>query len=302
MTEGLFIDNIHPSDDLYIVIRDEDRCIEYKHYLENLWKIYYPYADKDFPQQLARDFHARFWEMYLTCTLLNNSFQVVPKQRRSKGPDILIDDSIKRIFIEAVTPSRGAGTNPDRVTPLPYGKARTIPNTEIILRYSSAIADKYKKYIDYLEDGLVSTSDSYIIALNSCKIGIEAKGESSGLPRIVKAVLPVGDKVVTISEFSGPIVPWRYQYRPVIQRSRGGSVPSDLFLSDEYKGLSGILYAHSDVANRPNQAGEEFIFIHNPKTKQNPVPHDYFKLGIEYYVELDEDAFSISWKDWRNIS
>ncbi len=220
MAEHLFIDDINPCDELYRIIRDEDRCLHYKSYMEDLWRIYHPYADRDFPKQLPQDFHARFWEMYLTCTLISKSFKVIPKQTRAQGPDILIDDSSSKIFLEAITPSEGASSNPDKVPRLEVNtfKATPVPDTEIILRYSSAIADKYKKYLAYLKQGIVSLFDSYVIALNSCKIEtaiIDTTG-TNDLPRIIKAVLPIGYKEVVISRGSGQTVPWHYQYRPDI--------------------------------------------------------------------------------------
>jgi hypothetical protein len=288
VVEHLFIDDINPCDELYRIIRDEDRCAEHKSYLENLWETYHPYADRDFPKQLSFDFHARFWEMYLTCVLISNSLKVVPKQKRSKGPDISIDDSTRKIFLEAITPSQGAENNPDKVPNLAFNtnKAERLPDTEIILRYSSAIADKYEKYRSYLAQGIISSSDAYVIALNSCKIGILAKAEASGFPRIIKAVLPVGDIEVPISRVSEPIVPYHHQYRPTISRSNGSVVPTDLFLEDEYAGLSGVFYADSDISNRPKIAGDEFIFIHNPKSTQTAIPHEYLRLGLEYFIVL----------------
>jgi hypothetical protein len=35
---------------------------------------YEPFADKDFGIKIRENFHSRFWEMYLTCTLIGNSF------------------------------------------------------------------------------------------------------------------------------------------------------------------------------------------------------------------------------------
>ena len=90
LNRGLFSNVTNPCD-LYRVIRDEGRCSKLKSGIEELWEIYYPYADGDFPKQLSQDFHARYWEMYLTCTLVGNSFNVVPKQGRSEGPDIKIE-------------------------------------------------------------------------------------------------------------------------------------------------------------------------------------------------------------------
>ena len=83
MVEKLFSDDINPCDELYRIIRYEDRCLQYKSYMEDLLGIYHQYADRDFPKQSAQDFHARFWEMFLTCTLISKSFKVVPKQTRA---------------------------------------------------------------------------------------------------------------------------------------------------------------------------------------------------------------------------
>jgi hypothetical protein len=241
--------------------------------MENLWSSYCPFGDKDFPRQLAEDFHARFWEMYLTCTLIDKSFNVVPKQTRSKGPDILITDSSRRIFIEAIAPSEGCDDNPDKVPKLKSNEATLVPDTEITLRYSGAIADKYKKYHTYLNQGIISPVDSYVIALNSCKIdtAIIDQITTSGIPRVMKAVLPIGYKQVVINKISGPVVDWTYQYRPNIYRKSGSAVPTDIFLSSEYASLSGVLYSRSDIANRPNRMGDDLIFIHNPKSIKNIV-------------------------------
>lgn len=277
MEERLFINAINPSDEYYRMIRDEKRpdVIRLNSYMEDLWQIYYPYADKDFRLNLSYDFHARFWEMYLTCTLINKSFYVVPKLKRAEGPDILIEDSPRRIFLEAVAPSEGCADNPDKVPKLKSNEATIVPDTEITLRYSGSIADKYKKYHTYLNQSIISPSDSYIIALNSCKIAtaVVDKITTTDIPRIMKAVLPIGGKQVSVSKLSGPEVNWRYQYRPNLYRKRSGSVvPTDLFLRPEYNGLSGVLYSRSDVANLPNRMGDDLIFIHNPKSIKNEIP------------------------------
>lgn len=107
MVEKLFSDDIEPSDELYRIIRDEDRCSQYKSYMEDLWGIYHPYADRDFPIQLSQDFYARFWEMYLTFTLISKSFNVVQKHARAQGPDILIDDSSRKDIYRSNHPIRG---------------------------------------------------------------------------------------------------------------------------------------------------------------------------------------------------
>jgi hypothetical protein len=92
MVDNLFLDDIEPIDEYYLMVRDCQRqeILDGKLYMEHLWEIYHEYADKDFPKKLTEDFHARFWEMYLTCTLLNKSFKLRPKSTISAGPDICI--------------------------------------------------------------------------------------------------------------------------------------------------------------------------------------------------------------------
>jgi type I restriction enzyme S subunit len=185
MAEELFINEITNEDKLYRFYRDEDRVSELKSYMENLWKIYCPYADRDFRQQLTQDFHARFWEMYLTCTLVNKSFNVVSKQTRAKGPDIKIDHASTTIWVEAVLPTSGDPSKPDSVPNLQIGVAQQVPDDQIILRYRNAIDDKYfNKYRKYLQD-IITDKDCYVIALNGCKI---RHGDREP-PRIVRSVL-----------------------------------------------------------------------------------------------------------------
>jgi type I restriction enzyme S subunit len=303
MTEKLFIDTVVPSDETYRIVRDEERGEKYKSNMEGLWKIYRPYADDDYREQLAQDFHGRFWEMYLTCTLIEKSYGVVPKRTRSLGPDVLIEDSSRRIFVEAVTPSAGDDTNPDQV---PEFKANTfraerVPDDQITLRYCGSISDKYKKYESYVEKGIISPSDLYIVALNSCKIrvGTIDSRDEGDLPRIVRAVLPVGPLQATIGTSPNPTVQWQYQYRPSLSRAGGSTVPTDQFMKEEYAGMSGILYSHSDFANRPDQVGDDFIFLHNPQSARNSIPERYFRMGVEYLVRLEGDHLSISRNEWR---
>ncbi len=195
MVKKLFSDDINPSDELYRVIRDENRCAKFKSYMEKLWGIYHPYADSDFPKQLAHDFHARFWEMYLACTLIDNSFKIVPKRTKAKGPDIKIDHASTTIWVEAVTLTSGDSNRPDSVPNLQMGVAQQVPDDKIILRYRSAIYDKFKKYCEYLKEGIIREKDCYIIALNGCKI---RHGDREP-PRIVRSVLPFGWEVVTLN-------------------------------------------------------------------------------------------------------
>jgi hypothetical protein len=108
-----------------------------KEFAEQLWMQYYPYADANFLTEIRQDFHARFWEMYLTCTLLQQSHQYgysisCPKGKKAGGPDILVERDGLRIGIEAVTVSDGDPTKADSVIRPELSRGYTVPDEKII--------------------------------------------------------------------------------------------------------------------------------------------------------------------------
>ncbi len=264
-------------------------------FMEDLWQIYKPYADTDFPQKIQEDFDARFWEMYLTCALLENSIPVIVKPHK-RGPDILIESGTSRIWIEAIAPSSGAENSPDQVPNFEPGVVTRVPEEEIILRLRSAISEKFdNKYFKYLENGVISPSDAYIIAINSCKI--PAAIVDSEPPRIIKAVYPAGYTQITIDVKSRDIVDTSLQYRPSVKKASGEEISTDLFLNPEYENLSGILYSRVSVRNLKEHMGEDFIFVHN-RLANNKVPQGFFKLGKEYTAEKNGDRYTFTHKTW----
>ena len=110
--------------------------------------------------------------MYLTCTLLQQSHQhgyslSCPKRKKLGGPDILVEYGDFRIWIEAVTATNGAPTKPDSLAKPERGQEEyTIPDERIILRYTTALYEKHKKYLEYRAQGIVTESDAYVIAVN----------------------------------------------------------------------------------------------------------------------------------------
>lgn len=95
---------------VYWARRAETR--EIKLFSEKLWERYQEYADRHFRAEIQHNFHARFWEMYLTCTLLEAGCSVRCKK---PGPDVLIEEGEGRIWLEAVVPSGGNRAKPDTV-------------------------------------------------------------------------------------------------------------------------------------------------------------------------------------------
>ena len=89
---------------------------------ERLWDIYEPFADPEFRTELRSNFSARYWEMYLTTTLISLGYKVCcPKP----GPDVGIEFDGLRIWFEATSPDRGQDGSTDQVPDVKFdGQAR----------------------------------------------------------------------------------------------------------------------------------------------------------------------------------
>jgi type I restriction enzyme S subunit len=296
MAEKLFIDDVTVCDETYRIIRDEDRApvAELRSYILSLWGTYHNYADRDFRRQLTQDFDARFWEMYLTCTLIDKSFNVVPKRRRARGPDIRIEYGSTIIWVEAVTPTVGDSSKPDSVPPVKMGVAQQVPDEQMTLRYRSAIQDKCsEKYFTYLRDGIIRRDDCYVVALNGCRM--PWPGGDYEPPRIIRSVLPFGWQVVSIDVSSHRIVNTGNQYRAHLRKVSGHKVDTDIFVRPEYSHISAVMFSETSIRNLGSAMGEDFITVDNPLASRK-LPEDFPKVGRRYEAELSEKTINVSWR------
>ena len=74
------------------------------------------------------------------------------------GPDVLIERDGNRVCVEAVVATNGVPGRPDTVVePNPDGSGK-IPEEKLVLRYSNAIAEKYRPSSARSLSGYLSTS------------------------------------------------------------------------------------------------------------------------------------------------
>lgn len=239
--------------------------------------------------------------MYLTCTLLENKLPVKLKTRAA-GPDILIEHGKDKIWIEAIAPTSGSQDNPDQVPGLKFGVVTQVPGDQIILRYSSAISAKYEnKYYEYLNKGIISPSDSYVIAINSCNIEITTVLPNSEPPLIFKTVFPVGYRKITDDIKTKKRIWNGFEPRYSIKKATGVEIPTDLFLDQKYSKLSGILYSGVGVRKIYNRMGEDFVFIHNPLAGENAIAPGFLKVGVEYIAYEKTSSYEIHSTNWNHI-
>ncbi len=291
MTEPLFILDADASDPAYVNIRDgePEPAKNARELTERLWRLYRPYADPHFRTEIQSAFDERFWEMYLTCALLDLGLPVsCPKP----GPDVQLSLDETTVWIEAICPTRGSEENPDRVPDYNFGApvATRVPDAEVIMRLRHAIETKVRAFNRYAERGIISNDSAHVVAINGCQIP-HARLERD-IPRIIRSVLPIGNMQVTFDR--DPSVPTEtsYQYRRTVERMKGAEIETDVFLQDRYRSLSAVLYSSVDACNPTRRLGDDFILIHNPRAVV-PLPDMTIRRGREYRVRESEDVFSL---------
>lgn len=257
---------------------------------ESLWEDFEPLADNDFLTEIRTRFDERFWEMYLTVTLKRSGYEVVcPKP----GPDVGIVYEGRRIWFEAVSPSRGADGAPDQVPEVKYdGTAQSVPNEKLILRYLNSISEKYERqYQGWLKIGTVSKDDALVIALNPRRLGFETSDTIP--PRVLQVAFPVGNAYITFSRSTMATTATGYQFRPALPKSSGTLVETGVFLRDGYEGLSGLLVSRVDAANHPPKLGDDFQLVPNPRATCPLPPH--LRLPGDYYAVTETaDGFLVT--------
>jgi hypothetical protein len=277
------------EDALYEIIRDDPREKQVRELIEELWSVYKHYADRQFLKKVKREFDQRIWEMYLACTFIRNKLPL--ERHKEKGPDLCLESGNSFIWIEAVVPTLGVGK--DAVPEMEYGKevATPVPEEQIMFRYRSVIEDKYKKYREYLRDHTLGVGDCYAIAVNGCKIEREHPELQKDIPKIIRCLFASGQKMVefTLNRVVGPY----YGYQNQIKKVSGSPVSTDIFLTEEYGGISAILFTCFDILHDTPLFGDDFIMARNPLAR-NKIPPGYIHFGREFWF----DGSRLKYYDW----
>lgn len=254
--------------------REEDRAR-----FDALFERAKPYLDSNFKDQFARSTNERFFELRLTITLLDHGLELDAAQEGRPDIGTRLPDG-RKLWIEAITLSWGRADNPDRPPPLGE-RFQPAPIREALLRHTAALKEKRDKFRTYLEKGVVAAEDCCVVAMSSG--GLHPHVEGVGLPRVVSAVLPFGDEVVTIDRASGEVLDVSHERRPEIRNARDAPIATTAFEDPEaYGQISAVLHDSTFISTWPGdlQPGR-WVTVHNP-TAQAPLPQDQFPWGRRY--------------------
>jgi hypothetical protein len=286
--------NDNASDPGYCAIRDSSNAHLKlaKAHCDYLWIFFERYADNEFRTELRRTFNARYWEMYLTTSLILAGYEVTcPKP----GPDVGIIYRGQRIWFEAVAPDCGDPGKPDSV---PKEVGAQVPEGKILLRYLNSISTKYKdQYSKWLAKRTVSDKDAMVYAINPWAIPWDHR--DSDPPRILQAAYTVGPPNVEVDPTSMRVVGTGYEFRGFIRKApkgqsqEGEKIPTGVFQQKEYTWLSGLLCSRTEAVNRPAEIGADFQLA--PSLHANvPLPEGFRLQGTYYATKQVQSGYRVT--------
>jgi hypothetical protein len=251
------IKNAYPDCDPYFIASG---CIkERREKFNNLWNQFKSLADKYFLSQVKKEFHERTWEMYVGCVLKKYFSNVLSEDN---GPDFVLNKGkIDEIFIEAVACKKGdsADAVPDMVVAEKPEDitVQDVPHDEMLLRLSSSLVYKAKKYKDFIN----TQNKPYIIAVN--KGALEHLDPQ--IPLVLKCLFGLGYE--HFKKINEQLVYNGWTRREFIEKSNGEKISMIFFEKDENDFVSAVIYSPGNILNSPDNIGSDCILIHNPKAK-----------------------------------
>lgn len=253
--------------------------------IEAMWERYERLClDPGFLDDARRHFKARFWQMYLACTALDQGYAVEPSG--DNGPDLLLIHSGRRVWIEATIAEPGKGAD-SAVRQYAGNGAYTFDEKKRILRYTQAIKAKATQYEAFIARGIVRRDEPFVLAIMADieDADLCAPGEP---PDIVRAVYPVGALELHVpirrgdGEAPPPIVanapqPFVFKFSKI--EGKPIEIPTTGFLDGSLAWCSAILFKDAPTIG----SGEELLLVRNHSAA----------------VALDPDWFGFA-ETWRS--
>jgi hypothetical protein len=251
-------------------------------------------ADANFTKELCSGLEQKFWscvsEALLAARLRNVGID--PGPSHDGGPDFLVIEDGRKIWIEVICPEP-TGIPSDWLTP-EFGKVVDFPHESILLRWTSAIKEKAEKLIGnldgamkgYIEKGIVTSEDAYVIAVNGRQLRNGAFSALLGIsqfPFAVEAVFALGPYQISINRDTLKQTDAGHQHRPQISKSKGAPVTAYNFLDARFQAISAIWAVDVDGTSAIGNP-EPMAVIHNPNAV-NPIPIGFLPAHDEYVAK-----------------
>jgi hypothetical protein len=267
--------------------RTRDETDEYntrgREFIEAMWRECAAFLDPNALQRATLHMPPVFWELYLAHTLKNSGISLQPQartKRNRKGPDLFAANP--DVWIEAIMPELGTG--PDAMEYPQMDVVYDAPVARFILRLRNAFETKAGVMKEYMNSGLIQPGQATVIAISAAMLP-NAIGEGD-VPRILQAILGVGNLVFRIARRTGQIVSRSVEHRDEIKKQSGAPINTAPFLDPAYSHISAVVYSPCDWVNHPEKPGSDFTVIYNENAN---LPHGWLQqVGDEYWREGDE--------------
>lgn len=248
-------------------------------------------ADKKFESELTSGSDAKYWSCLSEALIFQRLRGKVFAARSNvgNGPDFLLEFESKRIWIEVTCPEPTG--IPSNWLQIQTSSVTSLPHEAILLRWTSAIKTKADGLLGgsdgtelgYLQTGLVSSDDIYVIAVNGCQMRHGPFPSLHGIsqfPYAAEAVFPIGPYQLQIDKETHEIIGRGHQHRLEITKPNGSPVSTHTFLDPRYQMVS-ALWAVDFTGFGAIGNAEPSALIHNPKAI-NPLPRGFLVVDEEY--------------------
>jgi type I restriction enzyme S subunit len=250
------------------------------------------FADTKYLSELTSGSDQKFWACVSEALVANclRDKQFGPRKKFGEGPDFLVMDGARKIWIEVVCPEP-VDVPVEWRKPPTNGQGVTFPHVEIMLRWTSAIRSKTEKLVGsddggqkgYLSSGIVAPEDVYVIAVNGCRLrngAFDAFYGISQLPFVVEAVFPVGPYQLAIDKQTLIAIDCGHQHRSFVRKQNGSEVPLTMFLDPRFKAVSAVWAIDFNGVSAIGNL-EPSAVVHNPFAT-NPLALGFLSADHEY--------------------
>ena len=256
-------------------------------------------ADPTFISELISGEEQKFWA-HLSEALVAQSLKDKKFPKRCKlgaGPDFLVMDGERKVWIEVICPE--PVDLPDNWLKIQENTVTSFPHEKILLRWTSAIKAKAEQLLGserrpagYLDSGIVTNEDAYVIAVNGCRLRHGPFPSLMGIsqfPFAAEATLGFGPFQININKETLETVGANHQHRPFVKNHNRTNVPAHMFLDPAFKPISAIWAV--DLNGYSAFGGSEPMYvIHNPSATC-PVSTGFLPSLHDYVARLEGDFF-----------
>ena len=271
------------------------------------WYLDAGLGDDDAANRLTAPQDATYWQQLsevLVARELDRSG--LAPMRRKDSPDFLVEQDGRRTWVEVICPEP-MGVPTDWLEHAPGGGVVSLPHPEMLLRWTSAIKEKFEKLTGkpgrpetgYFAKGIVRPDDRYVIAVN----GRLLRGQFPQLtgisqyPFAVEATLAVGPWAMRINVDNQKVVDSGIQHRPNLPKPNGAAVPANTFFDPRYAPISAVWAFDFDEAILSGTP-QPSVLVHN-HSPTNRLPEQMLPAQSEYYATIGANEYTVERRDGR---